>query len=119
MVHHIGQQSSILGQYMAEIRAVGVQDDRLRFRHNLARIAEILAYEVSKKLPVSAREVQTPLGTAMVSQLIDQPVLLTFVHRETCAQNGEQNGLIYKLGNHFARRSRDARRFVAYLRSCR
>ncbi|MEY3967304.1 MAG: hypothetical protein RL137_204, partial [Bacteroidota bacterium] len=29
MVHHIGQQSSILGQYMAEIRAVGVQDDRL------------------------------------------------------------------------------------------
>ena len=51
MVHHIGQQSSILGQYMAEIRAVGIQEDRLRFRHNLSRIAEILSYELSKTLP--------------------------------------------------------------------
>jgi len=88
MVHHIGQQSSILGQYMAEIRAVGVQDDRMRFRHNLARIAEILAYEVSKKLPVSAREVQTPLGTAMVSQLIDQPVLLTILRAGLAMHEG-------------------------------
>ncbi len=47
-VHHIGLQSSILGQYMAEIRATAVQQDRLRFRHNLSRIAEILSYEMSK-----------------------------------------------------------------------
>ena len=88
MVHHIGLQSSILGHYMAEIRAVGVQDDRLRFRHNLARIAEILAYEVSKKLPVAECEVQTPLGTALVCQLIDQPVLLTILRAGLAMHEG-------------------------------
>ena len=75
-IHHIGLQTSILGQYMAEIRAVGVQDDRLRFRHNLSRIAEILAYEVSKALTYHPKEVQTPLGTAQMALPVDQVVLV-------------------------------------------
>lgn len=88
MIHHIGLQSSILGQYMAEIRAVGVQDDRLRFRHNLSRIAEILAYEVSKKLPTEPLEVQTPLGIAQVAQLTEQPVLLTILRAGLAMHEG-------------------------------
>ena len=88
MIHHIGLQSSILGQYMAEIRAVGVQDDRLRFRHNLSRIAEILAYEVSKKLPTEHLEVQTPLGIAQVTQLTEQPVLLTILRAGLAMHEG-------------------------------
>lgn len=88
MIHHIGLQSSILGQYMAEIRAVGVQDDRLRFRHNLSRITEILAYEVSKKLPAEPLEVQTPLGIAQVAQLTEQPVLLTILRAGLAMHEG-------------------------------
>jgi uracil phosphoribosyltransferase len=88
MVHHIGQQSSILGQYMSEIRAVGVQDDRLRFRHNLSRIAEILAYEVSKQLPSTLAAIQTPLGVAQVPQPTEQPVLLTILRAGLAMHEG-------------------------------
>jgi uracil phosphoribosyltransferase len=87
-VHHIGLQSSILGQYMAEIRAVGMQDDRLRFRHNLSRIAEILAYEVSKQLPSQTMAVQTPLGVAQVQQPAEQPVLLTILRAGLAMHEG-------------------------------
>jgi uracil phosphoribosyltransferase len=87
-VHHIGIQSSILGQYMAEIRAVGIQEDRLRFRHNLSRIAEILAYEVSKQLPSQTKAVQTPLGVAQVLQPAEQPVLLTILRAGLAMHEG-------------------------------
>jgi uracil phosphoribosyltransferase len=88
MVHHIGQQSSILGQYMAEIRAVGIQEDRLRFRHNLSRIAEILSYELSKTLPSVQQEVQTPLGIATVPALQEQPVLFTILRAGLAMHDG-------------------------------
>ena len=88
MVHHIGQQSSILGQYMAEIRAVGIQEDRLRFRHNLSRIAEILSYELSKTLPSVQQEVQTPLGLAAVPALQEQPVLFTILRAGLAMHDG-------------------------------
>ena len=88
MVHHIGLQSSILGQYLAEIRAVGVQTDRLRFRQNLSRIAEILAYEVSKQLPSQTKAVQTPLGVAQVQQPAEQPVLLTILRAGLAMHEG-------------------------------
>jgi uracil phosphoribosyltransferase len=88
MVHHIGQQSSILGQYMAEIRAVGIQEDRLRFRHNLSRIAEILSYELSKTLPSVQHEVQTQLGLATVPALQEQPVLFTILRAGLAMHDG-------------------------------
>jgi len=88
MVHHIGQLSSILGQYMAEIRAVGIQEDRLRFRHNLSRIAEILSYELSKTLPSVQQEVQTPLGIATVPALQEQPVLFTILRAGLAMHDG-------------------------------
>lgn len=88
MVHHIGLQSSILGQYLSEIRAVGVQEDRLRFRHNLKRIAEILSYELSKTLPAVQTTVQTPLGEAIVSQSAEQPVLFTILRAGLAMHEG-------------------------------
>lgn len=88
MVHHIGLQSSILGQYLSEIRAVGVQEDRLRFRHNLMRIAEILSYELSKTLPAVQTTVQTPLGEARVSQPAEQPVLFTILRAGLAMHEG-------------------------------
>jgi uracil phosphoribosyltransferase len=88
MVHHIGLQSSILGQYLAEIRTIGVQTDRLRFRHNLSRIAEILAYEVSKQLPSHTLTVQTPLAEAQVLQPAETPVLLTILRAGLAMHEG-------------------------------
>ena len=88
MVHHIGLQSSILGQYLAEIRTIGVQTDRLRFRLNLSRIAEILAYEVSKQLPSHTLTVQTPLAEAQVLQPAENPVLLTILRAGLAMHEG-------------------------------
>jgi uracil phosphoribosyltransferase len=88
MVHHIGLQSSILGQYLAEIRTIGVQTDRLRFRHNLSRIAEILSYEVSKQLPSHTLTVQTPLAEAQVLQPAENPVLLTILRAGLAMHEG-------------------------------
>lgn len=88
MVHHIGLQSSVLGQYLAEIREVGTQDDRLRFRHNLCRIAEILTYELSKTLPHREVSVQTPLGEAKVNRPAEQPVLFTILRAGLAMHEG-------------------------------
>ena len=62
-----GQTNSILNQYISEIRNVEVQNDRLRFRRNIERIGEIMAYEMSKEFKYSVKNIQTPLGIAPVS----------------------------------------------------
>ena len=59
--------NSILNQYISEIRNVEVQNDRLRFRRNIERIGEIMAYEMSKEFAYSVKNIQTPLGVAPVS----------------------------------------------------
>ncbi len=55
---------SLVSQYMAELRDVNVQKNMMRFRRNLERIGEIMAYEISKTLPYRDIDVQTPLGIA-------------------------------------------------------
>ena len=54
--------NSILNQYVSEIRNVEVQNDRLRFRRNIERIGEIMAYEMSKSFAYSTKDIRTPLG---------------------------------------------------------
>ena len=56
--------NSILNQYISEIRNVEVQNDRLRFRRNIERIGEIMAYEMSKEFTYSVKNIRTPLGIA-------------------------------------------------------
>lgn len=75
MIHNLGNQNSILNQYIAELRDEIVQQDSLRFRLNLERISAILAYEISKNLVFTPTEVTTPLGTAEVPMLTDQVVI--------------------------------------------
>lgn len=59
---NFAETNSILNQYVAEIRDVQVQSDRLRFRRNIERIGEIMAYEMSKDFAYSQKNIQTPLG---------------------------------------------------------
>ena len=62
---------------MAELRDVNIQTDRIRFRRNLERIGEIMAYEISHRLHYSEKKVKTPLGTAHVNLPDDTVVLAT------------------------------------------
>ena len=61
-VFNFAESNSVLNQYVAEIRDVAVQTDRLRFRRNIERIGELMAYKMSKHLSYSVKQVQTPLG---------------------------------------------------------
>jgi uracil phosphoribosyltransferase len=62
MLHILGQQSSLLNQYLRELRDTTVQQDRMRFRRNLERMGEIMAYEMSKEMLSEQVVVPTPLG---------------------------------------------------------
>ena len=79
MVINFSQQHSLISNWVAELRDVNVQGDRMRFRRNLERIAESIGYELSKKLPAKEVEVTTPLGTAKHWVLDGQPVLATIL----------------------------------------
>lgn len=68
---------SLVGQYMSELRDVDIQKDMLRFRRNLERIGEIMAYEISRRMAYDTVPVATPLATAQCQRLAQQPVLAT------------------------------------------
>ena len=77
---NFSESNSILNQYVSEIRNVEVQNDRLRFRRNLERIGEIMAYEMSKTFTYSVKDIQTPLGIAKVSTP-DNPLVISTILR--------------------------------------
>lgn len=71
---------SLVSQYMSELRDTGVQRNPLRFRRNLERIGEIMAYEISKTMRFRTVPVETPLATAQC-QVIDEKVVLGTIFR--------------------------------------
>lgn len=79
MVHNLSKTNSIFSNFIAEIRDTEIQKDPLRFRRNLERIAEILGYELSKKLEYKKISVTTPLGVAEENVIKDLPVLATIL----------------------------------------
>jgi uracil phosphoribosyltransferase len=79
MVINLSQQHSLVSNWVAELRSIEMQTDRLRFRRNLERIAEVTAYEISQELEWEEVEIQTPLGIATCKKLKEQPVLATIL----------------------------------------
>jgi len=77
MVHHLSEKHSLLSNWIAEIRDVSVQKDRMRFRRNIERIGEVIAYEMSKGLPSKLNATTTPLGIHDSKVLAEQPVIAT------------------------------------------
>lgn len=77
IVINLSENNSVLNRYLAEIRDVDVQTDRLRFRQNIVRIGHVEAYEISKYLSYSTKTVQTPLGKSDVNTYDDEIVLGT------------------------------------------
>ena len=74
---NLSEQNSILNQYMAEIRDVDYQRNRLLFRNNIERIGEYMACEISKTLTYRQKDIQTPLGVAKVNLPEDEIIIAT------------------------------------------
>jgi len=91
MLHNLSQKDSLLSQYIAEIRDVEIQADRLRFKRNLERIGEIIATEISKEMEWKDKEVTTPLGISKSRVLAEQPVLGTILRAGLALNQGLQS----------------------------
>lgn len=78
-IRNLELQDSLFNHVLAEVRDVEIQQDRMRFRRNLERIGEIMAYEISKTMDYETKEVITPLGVKEVRVLAEQPVLATIL----------------------------------------
>ena len=79
-VINLGEKGSVLNTFIAELRDIRIQKDSMRFRRNLERVGEIFAYEISKHLAYSEKEVTTPLGIATVSTF-DTPLVIGTILR--------------------------------------
>ena len=76
---NLGDTNSILNKFVAELRDVDIQKDSLRFRRNVERIGEIMAYEISKEFHYSTKDIQSPLGIAPMNTPDDQIVISTIL----------------------------------------
>lgn len=90
-VINLGENNSILNNFIAEMRDITVQKDSMRFRRNLERVGEIFAYEISKTLKYTPKEVETPLGIATCNVLDEQLVLATILRAGLPLHNGLLN----------------------------
>jgi uracil phosphoribosyltransferase len=71
------EKNSLASRFVAQMRNINQQNDRLRFRFNLQRLGQILAYEISKTMEYQYENVQTPLANSRVALPKENPVLLT------------------------------------------
>ena len=88
MVHNFSNEHSLISNWVSELRCVDVQKDRMRFRRNLERIAEVIGYEISKNMETEDVDIITPMGKAKCKVLKDQPVLATILRAGLAMHNG-------------------------------
>ena len=77
MITVLNRQDSVANQYLLELRDKTIQQNRSRFRKNIERLGELMAYEISKKFQFNSQKVQTPLGISLVNIPVNNPVLIT------------------------------------------
>ena len=75
----LSDKHSVANHFLSELRDASLQRDRMRFRRNMERLGEILAYEVSKSFVYQQRTVRTPLGETSIPVLHEYPVLITIL----------------------------------------
>ncbi len=91
MVNNLSSQHSLVSNWVSELRDVTIQNDRLRFRRNLERIAEVIGYEISKELESTEKLVKTPLGEHPSKVIKEQPILATILRAGLAMHNGLLN----------------------------
>lgn len=84
-------ENSLVNVFISELRDSTIQKDSMRFRRNLERLGEIMAYEISKELEYAVRDIITPLGIAPTPVLKDQPVIATILRAGLPVHQGMLN----------------------------
>jgi len=107
-IHYISEGNSILNHFLAEIRDVNIQKDSMRFRKNMERIGEIMAYELSKSLDYKNIAVQTPLGTKHTTTIAEPIVLCSILRAGLALHQGfmsffdaAENGFVSAYRHHY------------------
>ncbi|WP_294823959.1 uracil phosphoribosyltransferase [uncultured Flavobacterium sp.] len=90
-IHYLSEDNSILNHFLAQIRDVEVQRDRMRFRKNITRIGEVMAYEISRELAYKETDVATPLGTKKTTAIKDGVVLCSILRAGLALHDGFLN----------------------------
>ena len=123
MIHILNKQNSILNKFLAQIRDKQIQQDSMRFRRNIERIGEIMAYEISKTLDYKPQMVETPLGEAQVEMIEDKVVLATVLRAGLPLHHGflnyfddAQNAFVSAYRHHS--KSNEFKIVVEYISSC-
>lgn len=100
MIHVINTRNSVLNSFLAEIRDKDIQTDRMRFRRNLERVGEILAYEISKTFAYRPVTVETPINPIAVMLPVQEVVIATVLRAGLPFHQGFLN-YFDKAGNAF------------------
>lgn len=75
----LSAENSIANHFIAELRNKDIQQDRHRFRTNLKRLGQLIAYEISKKLEYGSKSIQTPLADMDIQVVKDEIVLISIM----------------------------------------
>ncbi len=79
-LHILNRENSLLEVFLSEIRNIKIQHDRMRFRRNLERVGEIMAYEISKTFAYAPHTIETPINPIDV-QLPAQDIVIATILR--------------------------------------
>lgn len=106
-VHLLSKQNSILNHFVNQLRDTEVQKDSMRFRKNMERIGEIMAYEISKSLSYKSVTINTPLGVKKSQKIEDKIVLCSILRAGLSLHTGfinffddVENGFISAFRHH-------------------
>lgn len=90
-IHNISEHNSVLNTFISEIRSVAIQKDQMRFRRNMERIGEILAYEMSKFLTYQPQNIKGSLGSSRINLPVNNIVLCSILRAGIPLHNGLLN----------------------------
>ncbi len=82
---------SIANHFLREMRDIRIQNDRMRFRRNLERMGEIMAYEISKSFEYTSVEIETPITSTSALSQTEQPVIISVMRASLPFSNGFLN----------------------------
>ena len=90
-IHYLSEKNSVLNHFLSQIRDVTIQNDSMRFRRNIERIGEIMAYELSQSLHYKSVEISTPLGVKQTTEIADQLILCSILRAGLTLHQGFLN----------------------------
>src|SRR6478609_370359 len=106
-IHYLSEKNSVLNHFLSQIRNINVQNDSLRFRRNIERIGEIMAYEMSQTFQYKDVKITTPLGVKKTTKIADQLVVCSILRAGLALHQGflnyfdnSENGFISAYRHH-------------------